>query len=59
MFSLWYHKKFSLESETIFCFLDDVKMETDIDSGTAKIGGVDDVRISMDTFSANEKEEQK
>jgi hypothetical protein len=38
---------------------DDVKMETDIDSGPAKISAVDDVRISMDTFSANEKEEQK
>jgi Asp-tRNA(Asn)/Glu-tRNA(Gln) amidotransferase C subunit len=38
---------------------EDVKMETDIDSGPAKISAVDDGRIGMDTFSADEKEEQK
>ena len=43
----------------IFYFLDDIKMETDIDSGRSKMDVVDDERISVDTFSTNEKEERK
>jgi hypothetical protein len=38
---------------------DDIKMESDIDTGKSRIDVGNDERISVDTFSANEKEEHK
>ena len=57
---LFYHDHFP----TYYClydilFADDIKMEADIDTGKSKIDVGNDERISVDTFSANEKDEHK